>query len=188
MWSGPWRKCIALTIGIVGVFSLNLSASEDAVASGGCVVTTPNDQGYVSDSTRLRHGNEWLATSLYPDGKVVFRPRGAGCIDENGALWMKWPWWRKVPASLHVNTRRVDGTGSPLSAKIPCCYGASGFQVSGVGFPGPGCWQVTGHVGQGSLSFVTLVEKIGEGPPPCAGAPPNNEYLDSSGQALVRNR
>ncbi|PYV41517.1 MAG: hypothetical protein DMG06_16860 [Acidobacteria bacterium] len=31
-------------------------------------------------------------------------------------------------------------------------------------FPTPGCWEVTGRVGQGSLTFVTQVGKIGEGP------------------------
>jgi len=176
-------KCVALTLAVVGFFSPHLTGAEDAEPSGGCAVTIPNDRGYVSDTTRLRHGNEWLATSLWPDGKVMFRPRGAGCIDHNGALWMKWPWWRKVSGSLEVETWSLDGTGAPLSAKVPCCYGNSGFQVSGLGFPGAGCWQITARVGQGSLSFVTLVEKVGEGPPACSAASPKNEMRPRPTQA-----
>jgi len=72
---------------------------------------------------------------------------------------------------------RLDGGEEALRAKVPCCYGQSGFQVSGLGFPGAGCWKVTARVGQGSLSFVALVEKIGEGPPACEArvTSPNSE-------------
>jgi hypothetical protein len=31
-------------------------------------------------------------------------------------------------------------------------------------FPTPGCWEITGRVGETSLTFVTVVVKIGEGP------------------------
>jgi hypothetical protein len=137
-------------------------------SAGDCPVTRPNNQGYVKPHViTLRHGNEWLATSLSPlDGKVAFRPRGAGCVDGTGALWIKWPWWRKVSGELTIETTPLDG-GQALKGRVLPYYGTTGFQPSSVGFPGPGCWQVTAHVGEGSLSFVTLVEKVGEGPPPC---------------------
>ncbi len=47
----------------------------------------------------------------------------------------------------------------PLRADIPEGYGLSGFQASGVIFPTEGCWEVTGRVGNVSLTFVTLVVK-----------------------------
>jgi hypothetical protein len=31
-------------------------------------------------------------------------------------------------------------------------------------FPTPGCWEITGRIAGGSLTFVTLVKKIGDGP------------------------
>ena len=42
----------------------------------------------------------------------------------------------------------------------------SGFGMcfSTVVFPTPGCWEVTGRVGTASLTFVTLVQRIGVGP------------------------
>jgi hypothetical protein len=40
---------------------------------------------------------------------------------------------------------------------VPDGYGDSGFQSSGITLPSEGCWQVTGRVGDASLTFVTLV-------------------------------
>jgi hypothetical protein len=31
-------------------------------------------------------------------------------------------------------------------------------------FPTPGCWEVTGRIGDASVAFVTRVVKIGDGP------------------------
>jgi hypothetical protein len=169
------QTVVWLLTGVLALFTAERAAALGTVGGDACPVTQPNDQGYFGKNLRLRHGNEWLATSVSPNGKVIFRPGGPGCVDEHGALWIKWPWWRNVSGQLQVETSRLDGSGEPLSARVPCCYGASGFQSSGVGFPGAGCWQVTARVGEGTLSFVTLVEKIGKGPSPCKPASPNNE-------------
>jgi len=66
--------------------------------------------------------------------------------------------------------RRLDEPASPLRAEIPAGYGDFGFQSSALIFPTPGCWEVTGHVGTASLTFVTLVHRIGEGPSTRAAA------------------
>jgi hypothetical protein len=55
----------------------------------------------------------------------------------------------------------LDGAAPPLSTSIPDGYGPTGFQASGVTFPTEGCWEVTGRVGNASLTFVTLVLKAG---------------------------
>ena len=44
---------------------------------------------------------------------------------------------------------------------VPDGYGVTGFQASAVTFPTEGCWEVTGRVGNASLTFVTLVLKAG---------------------------
>jgi hypothetical protein len=129
-----------------------------------CPVTLPNGRGLPRDTPGGNHGNGALATSLWPGGGVVtFKPGGPGCVDEDGALGMKWPWWRGIPGDLSIEGRRLDGEAPPLRAHIPCCY-AGPFQSSGLLFPTPGCWEVTGRVGDASLSFVTLVTKVGDGP------------------------
>jgi hypothetical protein len=50
-----------------------------------------------------------------------------------------------------------------LRAHIPSGYSGS-FQATRLVFPTPGCWEVTGRVGEASLTFVVVVVKIGEGP------------------------
>jgi hypothetical protein len=61
----------------------------------------------------------------------------------------------------------LDARAPRLRADISDNYGAIGFQPMYLIFSTPGCWQVTGHVGDWkawSLTFVTRVVKIGDGP------------------------
>lgn len=51
-----------------------------------------------------------------------------------------------------------------MRALMPDGYGDVGFQSTGLLFSGPGCWEVTGRIGDKSLSFITHVVKIGNGP------------------------
>jgi hypothetical protein len=76
---------------------------------------------------------------------------------------MKWPWWRGVRGPLSIGGRRLDGEAPPLRAHIPGGYRDS-VQPSALFFPTPGCWEVTGRVGEASLTFVTRVTRIGDGP------------------------
>ena len=123
-----------------------------------CPITTP------AEPMGLNDGNKALVTSLYPEGAVVFKPGGPGFVMKDGALSMKFGWWRLVPGRLTITGQRLDGPAPPLRARIPEGYGDIGFQSGGIVFPTPGCWEVTGHVGDRSLTFVTLVVKIGDGP------------------------
>jgi len=136
---------------------LAVSAEPPATGSFVCPVTPPPPGG-------KRYGNDVLQTGLYPEGKVVFRPGGPGWVLSDGALSMKFWWWRLRKGDLTFVGKRLDAPGPPLRADVPCCYSETGFQAVGLIFPTPGCWEVTGRVGGGSLTFVTLVEKIGDGP------------------------
>lgn len=46
---------------------------------------------------------------------------------------------------------------APLRSSAPDGYGDFGFASSSLAFPCSGCWEVTGRVGDSSLTFVTLV-------------------------------
>ncbi len=137
-------------------------------AADSCPVTVPNGRGLPGKYMRGNHGDgATLTTSLWDGGKVTFKPGGAGCVDRDGSLWMKWPWWRGVPGKLTIEGRTLGGGAKPLRAFIPP-YGDRGFQVSALIFPDAGCWEVTGRVGEDALTFVVLVEKIAAGPDsPC---------------------
>jgi hypothetical protein len=111
-----------------------------------------------------RYGNDRLSVSVWRDGTVIFRPGGPGFVLPDGALSMKFGWERGVRGSLEIKGRRLDGAAAPLRAVIPSGYGDIGFQASALVFPTPGCWEVIGSVGQETLTFVTRVVKIGDGP------------------------
>lgn len=142
-----------------------------------CQVTQPNGQTPPSQkASPLHHGNGELFTYLWPKGTVVFRPSGAGRVLEDGSLEMKFGWWRTVRGQLKIEGRRLDASAPGLRARIPSGYSGV-FQASSLIFPTPGCWEVTGRAGEASLTFVTRVVKIGEGPRgpvPRALTPPNN--------------
>lgn len=146
-------------------------ASMDVTAENpDCRVTAPNGRRYSGDLAGGNHGNEALVTALWSDGRVDFRPGGPGCVEPDGYLGMKWPWWRSVRGNLTIEGRRLDGSAGPLRASIPKGYGETGFQATGLLFAGPGCWEVTGRVGEAKLSFVTLVVKTADGPTPRCSA------------------
>jgi hypothetical protein len=135
-----------------------LSASAQLVAPSitTCNVTSASDGGV---------GNRQLSTmGLWPNGTVIFRPGGPGFITADGALGMKFAWQRGIVGRLTITGRRLDGDAPPLRSEVPAGYGPSGFQATYIIFPTPGCWEVTGTVGDASLTFVTSVVKIGDGP------------------------
>lgn len=94
----------------------------------------------------------------------MFQPGGPGSIEPDGSLSMKFSWWREagLRGKLTIHGRRLDAPASPLRAYIPEGYIDTGFQVSGLIFPTEGCREVTGEVGDSSLTFVTRVVRVVE--------------------------
>lgn len=107
-------------------------------------------------------GNESVSTIL--GSRLTFRPGGPGAVHADGALSMKYMWWRTATGDLRVEGERLDGDAPPLRAHIPPGYGDTGFQSTSLIFPTPGCWRVTAYVGDAELSFVVSVNIIGDGP------------------------
>jgi len=139
-------------------FLLSAIASSVALAEqppgalGACQVTRPGGG---------LHENDFLSVGL--SGKYVFRPGGPGFVDSDGALGIKVLWTRKVSGRLEVGGRRLDGAAPAARAYIND-LGEAGIQPSYLLFPTPGCWQITGQLGDSKLTFVVMVEKVGEGP------------------------
>ena len=106
------------------------------------------------------YGNEFIATALSKDGKVIFRPGGSGFVSKDGSLAMKFPWWVGAKGSLIITGRRLDAPSSPLRSEIPEGYENPGFQASALIFSAPGCWEVTARVGEHLLTFTTEVIKL----------------------------
>jgi hypothetical protein len=117
-----------------------------------CPVTHPNrsvppGSAFGSES----HGNGSIWVGLWPSNVVVWEPEADGSINA------KFGWWRGAPGTLRIEGRRLDVGAPPLRAHVPGGYGDAGFQASGIVFPTEGCWEVTGLLGEASLTFVTLV-------------------------------
>jgi hypothetical protein len=99
------------------------------------------------------NGELWVG-GLWPGGVVTARDE---YMEPDGAISIKFGWWRVTPGQLRITGRRLDGAAPPLRAHVPAGYADAGFQATGVIFPGPGCWEVTGTVGTTPLTFVTYV-------------------------------
>jgi hypothetical protein len=133
-----------------------------------CEITKPNAiAAGVEQPAQGSYGNAEVSVGpfgLWPEGTIVFKPGGAGFVTRNGSLGMKFGWMRGVAGDLRITGRRLDAEAPPLRSEVPGGYGDRGFQATYLIFPTPGCWEVTGHVGDSTVTFVTKVVKIGAGP------------------------
>ncbi len=123
-----------------------------------CPVTLPNGNPPPGQSISASyHGNGRLWTSLLPNG-VLVPPEN---IRPDGKLTYNWWWWRGQPGQLTIKGRRLDDLNTPpLEAEITPGFGDSGYQDSWLVFPTEGCWEVTGTVGDSTLTFVVYVAKV----------------------------
>jgi hypothetical protein len=117
-----------------------------------CPITRPNNSEPPGPTFGAEfEGNGALWVGLWGSNIVSWQREADGSIDA------KFGWWREVHGKLKIEGRRLDGPAPPLTADVPDGYGDAGFQATGIVFPTDGCWQVTGSVGNASLTFVTLV-------------------------------
>ena len=77
--------------------------------------------------------------------------------DWRATVMWKMLWIRPAKTDLKVAAERLDGPTASIDSHIPCCYG-TGFQVSSITFPAPGCWKVTATAGAHTLQFVARVK------------------------------
>jgi hypothetical protein len=123
-----------------------------------CAVTLPELALPPGESRAVHVGEEnGHFVGLWPNGVVVFKPGGAGTVESDGALSMKFWWWRPERGGrLEINGHRLDAVAGPLEAYVPEGYDDY-FTPTGLSFPTQGCWEVTGRVGDATITFVTLV-------------------------------
>ena len=147
--------------------TVSISPSPVALADAHrCPVTLPSHTGppgarqaFFGWGASYGNGELWVG-GLWPHGLIA---AGPGFVDRHGRVGMKFGWWREVPGRLRITGRRLDAPAPRLLADVASGYGATGFQPSGVIFPTEGCWEVTGTVGETTISYVTFVIKKGTG-------------------------
>jgi hypothetical protein len=115
--------------------------------------TGPNpDVVFSAGPGSFLYGNDVLIVTLPSDGTLHPSDTSRGL---SGGV--KFPWWRIAHGALVIVTQRLDAMSVPLPADVPGGYGETGFQVSGLRFPSPGCWQVSGTIDGKTLTFVVNV-------------------------------
>lgn len=140
-----------------------------SIITGPCPVTTPPpvaltpppppaatgpNEGLVfrAGPTEFLYGNEALVVGLPNDGTIHPSDPSRGLPGG-----VKFGWERIAHGDPVIATRRLDAVTVAQPADVPGGYGDTGFQVSGLNFPSPGCWQVRGTVGGKVLTFVVNV-------------------------------
>jgi hypothetical protein len=140
----------------------------ESVVSGSCSVTAPlptpmnqpppartgpnPDVVFSAGPGSFLYGNDVLIVTLPTDGTLHPSDTSRGLPGG-----VKFPWWRIAHGALVIVTQRLDAISVPLPADVPSGYGESGLQVSGLRFPSPGCWSVSGTIGGKTLTFVVNV-------------------------------
>lgn len=90
-------------------------------------------------------------------------PIDSELVSEDGAIFDKFVWYRHGDAEGQLSIT-VENTAQwfPNDPEIivPSGYGSSGVQASGITFPGPGCWEITGTSGDVSITFTVRLEIV----------------------------
>ena len=156
--------CALLAIAALGVSGGAARGTPPAVATPfDCPITQPNGneppiEANVFGRDNGDFGNDALWTSLWMWGDgMVQVPNDEHLQPDGSVIEMKWAWYRYVAGELTIEGHRLDAPASPLKADVPEGYGDCGFTPSGITFPSDGCWEITGNVGDASLTFVVLV-------------------------------
>lgn len=107
------------------------------------------------------YGNTALWVGVPVDGVLpAGRPYGTPWA---GSKWgTKFPWWPVIPGHLTITARRLDGPSAGFRGRVtgPAGIGKARFIPSGLYWPAPGCWQVTGTISDHSLTFVAWVKTL----------------------------
>ena len=150
---------VATAVIVLSLIAFTGPQAGRTAAPDACPVTTPNHHslGIVPESADW-HANDGIGTELWPGGKVVFRPGGAGQILSDGSLQMKFL-WAKPLGEMSIEGKRLDAEAALLRSQLAPSHNADPFQPSYLIFPTPGCWEVTARVGDSRLTFVTEVMK-----------------------------
>ena len=147
------------------------SSAADRAVPASCPVTRPVPHGSppsslhaINNFTYYLHG--WYGNSAIWVGvpiQGVLPAAYTGGTSQAASQWgTKFPWWPVIPGKLTITARRLDGPSAGFHSQVaePGSIGKARFIPSGLLWPAPGCWQVTGTVSGRSLTFVAWVRTV----------------------------
>jgi hypothetical protein len=125
--------------------------------------SAPYDLVHASDNM-FWYGTDALWTMLGKDG--VWHTENN--VDKHNGFVTKLVFWRKgfdwrkeMEPALIVTARRIDGDSPSVAvagANAVFVSGKTPAMMTGIRIPTAGCWEVTGHYGGHTLSFIVSVE------------------------------
>lgn len=153
----------------IATSSASPAASSQAhlAVPASCPVTRPSPRASpppqlhaIDNFTFYLHG--WYGNSALWVGVPVrgvlpaVHPYGTAWASEWGT---KFVWWPIMHGTLTITARRLDGPSAGFHSQLsnPGHIGRARFIPSGLIWPAPGCWQVTGSVSGHSLTFVAWI-------------------------------
>lgn len=137
-------------------------APASAAPSTNCAVTPyadgpPTGSENDRDIGGLRPYRWYGGDGLWAFPWLYGEPPGTLYVDTKG--FHKVLWWREpgVRGAITVTARRLDGPTAPIQVDFEGSPSQQGQQPGGLGFPTPGCWEITGTTGGKRLTIVALI-------------------------------
>jgi len=91
----------------------------------------------------VAYQREWVDFAVDPPGPAISGMKLGWYRTEHGQVEIT---VEMVPSSEEQLRPSADWDPPSGTARVPDGYGPIGFQVSGIGFPAPGCWSITGEL------------------------------------------
>jgi hypothetical protein len=138
-----------------------------SAASAHCPVTRPMPQ--LPAPARAATGGLGVPNGWYGNAALEVAVPTRGVLPAEHPYASRWPsewgtkfpWWRLITGTLTITARRLDGPSAGFHSEIAGPgYGKLGFQPTGLIWPEPGCWRVTGSVASQSLTIVVRVKAV----------------------------
>ena len=170
---------LTMLLASIGLIHMPTSLSADAPATPvwmeECPVTSPTalrpDKGsdpFPADASLHYEDGLWVTipgngvTELAPSETIAFGALAGWRSDT--VTWLR---DEGVEGFILVSGKQLDAE-SELAPQTPLSpqrqYAREGFTQTGLAFPHPGCWEVTGSVGERSITWVVEVRFIDETP------------------------
>jgi len=153
----------AVTLGLLCLLAVNMEAAAHSPSEQPSCATSPliRDTAPRDPSADAVGPADWYINA---DRTIWAGPVPAGGWPSGGTLYsgkrtvkgQKTYWVRPKGTQLLIDGRRLDASGPPVEAHIPCCY-PTGFQIVALLFPTEGCWAVHAKAGESELRFVKQV-------------------------------
>jgi hypothetical protein len=154
-----------VTLGFLCILAVGMEAAAQSPSEQASCAASPLIRDTAPRDANADPGGPAEDWYINADRTIWAGPVPAGGWPSGGTLYsgkgtvkgQKTYWVRPKGTQLVIDGRRLDASGPPVEAHIPCCY-PTGFQIVALLFSTEGCWEVHAKAGDSELRFVTQVK------------------------------